>query len=101
MIEEINILTHLFPFLISLWFTIHEIVMNRWLLSIYCMTMAICFGLSTAYHTGCLFNVSYKNKLLTFDQIGIVVLMWGSNLPIIFIGFNNELKWIYVFITTL
>lgn len=100
--ELANIVTHLFPSIVACWFTIMDGYNQRWTLCIYSVTMTTCFWLSTVYHTGCYLRLSVQDELLTFDQLGIVILMWGSNLPIIFHGFRDDMVWkiVYLFLTT-
>jgi len=91
--ETCNIWTHLIPAFVSayLLFLWHR----EPVVAAYCACMTIMFSTSTLYHTfnvvgpsGPVAPVSSFHTFYKLDITGILILMWGSNLPIVYYGFS-------------
>lgn len=102
--EISNIISHFIPCVYSIYLFVIEFPKN-YIMSIYCVSMTVSFGTSIMYHTGQCLQCTFSDKLLIVDKMGILVLMWGSNIPIIIYGFSSDASSslsiiFYIFFTT-
>ncbi|KAI1505730.1 hemolysin-III channel protein-like protein Izh2 [Biscogniauxia marginata] len=59
--------------------------------SIYFLGVAVCFTLSTLFHTFMPHSESWYITGIKFDYQGILLLMWGSTIPLIYYSFPCEI----------
>lgn len=57
---------------------------------LYLSGVAICFMLSAAFHTLCSHSAQGFRFGIQLDFLGIILLMWSANLPLVFYTFPNE-----------
>ncbi|KAI1335279.1 hemolysin-III channel protein-like protein Izh2 [Xylariaceae sp. FL0016] len=70
--------------------------------SIYFVGVAICFVFSTLFHTFMCHSESWYLLGIKFDYQGILLLMWGSTIPLVYYSFPGEtnIQVLYWIITT-
>ncbi|KAK4446570.1 hemolysin-III related-domain-containing protein [Podospora aff. communis PSN243] len=75
---------------------------DKIVLSIYFIGVAICFVFSVWFHTFFHHSPDTFSLLQKFDFTGVIVLMWGANVPLIYYGFicDPKLQVAYWFMTT-
>jgi len=85
--ETCNIWTHLVPGLFALYLLFKEVSAGNVVIAVYCLCMTAMFATSTLYHTFSCMDQKTTKLFLKMDLTGILILMWGSNLPIVTYGF--------------
>jgi len=106
--ETCNVWTHVIPFFVAVALVGYESLNRERSISdtlvviTYCFTMAINFSFSSLYHLGNCKSKRAQQFLLKVDFTGILVLLWGSNIPMIYFGFSCEptLRTVYFVIST-
>ena len=88
--ETCNIWTHLVPGLFAVYLLFKEASAGNTVIALYCLCMTAMFATSTLYHTFSCMDRKTTKLFLKMDLTGILILMWGSNLPIVTYGFNCE-----------
>lgn len=70
----------------------------RWPICLYCMSAGICMGCSTAFHWFYPKNKRVFEILHKLDYSGIVILVFGSVVPLIYYSFycNPKVAWFYI-----
>jgi adiponectin receptor len=105
--ETLNIWTHIIGNYIVLFVFIYKVsndsdielaTMDRVVYWLYYMSGMVCLTCSAVYH---IFN-AYSPNIMFLDYTGIIVLLWGSNLPMIIYGFceRQDLVVNYIILTT-
>lgn len=94
--QLLNIITHFIPCLCAFGLTLFQ---DTWLMALYTSSMSLCFGTSTIYHLA--LYCECETDLLTADKLGILILMWTSNIPIILMHFSSEWAFFYGVFTTI
>ncbi|KAI1372805.1 hemolysin-III channel protein-like protein Izh2 [Hypoxylon crocopeplum] len=103
--ETVNIFSHIIGAILFLALPIHVFtteVPPRYRLattadvlvcSIYFLGVAVCFTLSTLYHTFmCHSEAAYALGGIKLDYQGIILLMWGANVPLIYYSIPCDLR---------
>ncbi|KAI0376674.1 hemolysin-III channel protein-like protein Izh2 [Hypomontagnella monticulosa] len=60
--------------------------------STYFLGVAICFTFSTIYHTFMCHSAAVRSLGVKFDYQGILLLMWGANIPLIYYSVPCDLR---------
>ena len=94
--ETCNIWTHLIPLVISVGLFGYELQelfcvgLGGLGVVVYCGCMMTAFLTSTLYHICCCKNALVSQLFLKVDFPGILILLWGSNFPMVWYGFRND-----------
>lgn len=99
--ESVNIYSHLVPtiiFLLSEWYLLQYLqsqyssitIVDSFIFSFFFITVVICLGLSTTYHTLMNHSSNIEQLWLQFDLVGIVILELGDVISGIYMVFWCE-----------
>jgi adiponectin receptor len=70
-----------------------------WPLGVFMASAALCLGFSAAFHTFHVMSEDWFVLLSSLDYSGIAVLIWGSTLPMLTLGFYCRPAWEAVYVT--
>lgn len=99
--QTANIFTHLIPGAVALVLNValHDLF-TRWypdasfadraVFHVYLTTCTLCFGVSAAYHTLLCHSQDWADRWIQRDYVGISVLILGSFMPGLYLGFYCE-----------
>lgn len=69
-----------------------------WPLGVFMASAALCLGFSAAFHTFHVMSEDWFVLLSSLDYSGIAVLIWGSTLPMLTLGFYCQPVWEAVYV---
>jgi len=75
--------------------------LERWPLYVFVATALMCLGASAVYHLFGTANERWANRLGAFDYAGIVVLIFGSCVPICYYGFYTSPLYRHLYLWTM